>query len=203
MNADETRNALKRVFDGGLQVVFGSEAFEAFDLLAGAVEDQRDGEHDPGYTACRKASLPRATGKSIGCFLRKGGCGGPSSSMAMPSTATPWAAKSLWSLLKLGISSNAGDAPGGPEVDHHDLAGERGGVDRAPPSSVGDRQAGERAVPRSCGDYGAAAGAGARPCSRMPDTPPHRASSRRRWRAPSHRGREWRRRGSTTVLNFD
>ena len=33
------------MFDGGLEVVFGGEAFEAFDLLAGAVEDERDGQH--------------------------------------------------------------------------------------------------------------------------------------------------------------
>jgi hypothetical protein len=30
--------------DGGAELVFGSEAFEALDLLAGAIEDEGDGE---------------------------------------------------------------------------------------------------------------------------------------------------------------
>src|ERR1019366_6003291 len=41
----------------------------------------------------------------MGCFLRKGWTrAAPSSSIEMPSTATPCPAKSLCSLLKLGIS---------------------------------------------------------------------------------------------------
>ena len=36
--------ASERLFDGVQEVGFGGEAFEALDLLAGAVEDQGDGQ---------------------------------------------------------------------------------------------------------------------------------------------------------------
>src|ERR1017187_7036405 len=44
----------------------------------------------------------------IGCFLRKGRTRAASSSIEMPITATPCAAKSFCSLLKLGISCMQG-----------------------------------------------------------------------------------------------
>ncbi len=49
------------LLDGGHEVGFGSEAFEAFDLFAGAVEDQGDGQHVE-VVLLVDGSLPRATG---------------------------------------------------------------------------------------------------------------------------------------------
>ena len=71
----------------------GEKAGEALDFFSGAVEHDGDGEAVVPLYSCFSASLPSATVYSIGCFSRNGLTRvGPSSSMATPTTVTPFGA---------------------------------------------------------------------------------------------------------------
>src|SRR6516164_2232457 len=72
----------------------------------------------------------------MGCFLRKAGMlAGSSPSMEMPRTATPCPAKSLWSLLKLGISRMQGTHQVAQKLTTTTLP-ERAAISMLPPSSL-------------------------------------------------------------------
>src|SRR5947208_8471336 len=86
----------------------------------------------------------------------------PSSSIAIPTTATPWPAKSLWSLLKLGISRMQGTHHVAQKFTTTTLP-ESAAVSRLPPPSFdawGNEDGAGAAAGAAALTTGAAAGAG-------------------------------------------
>src|ERR1019366_5701745 len=114
---------LQRLFDGGQEIGFRGEAFEALDLLAAAVEDQRDRQLIEVVLLVERLAA-QAHGVIHRVLFEEGldACGALVVHRdAQHGDALP--GEVLVQFVETGDLLNTGHAPRRPEVHHHDLAG--------------------------------------------------------------------------------
>ncbi len=112
------------MFDSGEDFGVGGEAFEAFDLFAGAIEDEGDGELVEVELFVERFAA-EADGVVHRVFLQEGLHAGDAFFIHRNAD---YGDAVVVEFVETGDLLNAGDAPGGPEIYDDNFAGERGGV---------------------------------------------------------------------------